>query len=230
MTSRGNQRMITDRLGIRAEAAGWCTIGKIPDPPAEVLRAAGEPPLRPAAMPPLGMLGTALAVPLLPFVTLLSLLDRLREVLFENNGDENRRAREDEARLKILVDKQGLDRVFDGNWSGEAGQFLLRWYSHSSHHQRFVVATENEIVLAAPPRRVSVGREKHMEIVARLPAGTDSTSGTDSTAQLVDPFHGEFRSQLLLLKFRDGSWIRLTTEEFRSELHMHAIRQLRTDN
>ncbi|MGA4850549.1 hypothetical protein ACOBQB_31520 [Streptomyces sp. G5(2025)] len=221
MTSRGNQHMITERHGIRAEAAGWCTIDKIPDPPAEVLRTAGEPRLWPATMPPLGMLGTALAVPLLPFVTLLSLLDRLREWLFENNGDENRREREDEARLKILVDKQGLDRVFDGDWSGEAGQFLLRWYSHSSHHQRFVVATQDEVVLAAPPRRVSVGREKNMEIVARLPAGT---------AELVDPFHGEFRSQLLLLKFRDSSWIRLTTEEFRSELHMHAIGRARAGN
>ncbi|MFK4067624.1 hypothetical protein [Streptomyces sp. NPDC029674] len=214
--------MITDRLGIRAEAAGWCTIDKIPDPPAEVLRAAGDPRLRPATMPPLGMLGTALAIPLLPFVTLLALLDQLREWLFENKGAENRRAREDEARLKELAAEQGLDRVFDGDWQGEAGRFLLGWYGHSSHHQRFVVVTHDEIVLAAPPRRVSMGREKHMEIVARLPTGT---------AELVDPFHGEFRSQLLVLKFPDASWLRLMTEEFRSQLHMHALRRSSsTDN
>ncbi|MGW0530964.1 hypothetical protein [Streptomyces sp. NPDC003032] len=219
MTSRGNQRMITARLGIRPEAAGWCTIDKIPAPPAEVLQAAGDPRLRPAAMPVLGMLGTALAVPLMPFVWLLTLLDNVREALerlFESKKDEKRRAREDERRRQAQVAEQGLDRVFDGNWQGAAGQFLLRWYSHSPHHQRLVVAAQGEIVLAAPPRRVSVGREKHMEVVARLAAGE---------AALVDPFQGEFRTQLLLLKFRDGSWIRLTTEEFRGELHMYVLRQ-----
>ncbi|MGV9880519.1 hypothetical protein [Streptomyces sp. NPDC003006] len=211
--------MITDRLGIRPEAAGWCTIGKIPEPPAEVLQAAGDPRLRPAAMPVLGMLGTALAVPLMPFVWLLTLLDNVREALerlFESKKDEKRRAREDERRCEAQVAEQGLDRVFDGNWQGAAGQFLLRWYGHSPHHQRLVVAAQGEIVLAAPPRRVSVGREKHMEVVARLAAGE---------AALVDPFQGEFRTQLLLLKFRDGSWIRLTTEEFRGELHMYVLRQ-----
>ncbi|MFF8655433.1 hypothetical protein [Streptomyces huasconensis] len=213
--------MITDRLGIRAEAAGWCTLDKVPDPPAEVLRTTGDPPLRPARIPVLGMIGIALAVPLLPFVTLLSLLDRAREALerlFEDKKDEKRRAREDEERRKALVAEQGLHRVFDGDWSGRAGQFLLRWYSHSPHHQRLVVATRDGIVLAAPPRRVSVGREKRMEVVARLAAGE---------AALVDPFRGEFRSQLLLLQFPDGTWIRLTTEESRGELHMHVLRQLR---
>lgn len=221
MTSRGDQRVISKRLGIRAEAAGWCAIGKIPDPPADVLQAAGEPRLRPAPKTPLGMLGTAVGVPLLPIAMLLSLLDRLREALFESRGHENRRAREDEKRCEALVAERGLDRTFDGNWNGAAGQFLLRWYGHSPHHQRFVVAAEGETVLAAPPRRVSVGRDKHMEIVARLPA---------EEAALVDPFQGEFRTQLLLLTFRDGSWIRLTTEEFRSKLHMHALRQPSSDN
>ncbi|QEU92572.1 hypothetical protein CP970_18165 [Streptomyces kanamyceticus] len=224
MTSRGEQRMISDRLGVRAEAAGWCTIDKIPDPPAEVLQAAGNPRLRPAVMPPLGMLGTAVGALLMPFVMLLSLLDSAREALdrlFESKKDEKRRAREDEARRKAIVAEQGLDRVFDGNWSGAAGQFLLRWYGHSSHHQRFVVATEDEVVLAAPPKRVSVGRDKRMEVVARLATGQ---------AVLFDPFLGEFRTQLLLLKFHDGSWLRLTTEEFRGELHMHVLRQPSSGN
>ncbi|MFJ2773608.1 hypothetical protein [Streptomyces sp. NPDC087300] len=216
--------MISDRLGVRAEAAGWCAIDKIPDPPGEVLQAAGNPRLRPGTMPPLGMLGTAVGVLLMPLVMLLSLLDSAREALdrlFESKKDEKRRARDDERRRKALVAEQGLDRVFDGNWSAAAGQFLLRWYGHSPHHQRFVVATEDGIVLAAPPKRVSVGRDKRMEVVARLAAGE---------AALTDPFLGEFRTQLLLLTFHDGSWLRLTTEEFRSELHMYVLRQPSSGN
>lgn len=55
-----------------------------------------------------------------------------------------------------------------------------------------------------------------MEIVARLAA---------DEATLVDPFSGEFETRLLLIRFRDGSWLRVETEELRSELHMHVLRQ-----
>jgi hypothetical protein len=77
-------------------------------------------------------------------------------------------------------------------------------------------ATQEGIVLAAPPKRVSVGREKRLQVVARIPA---------SEATLVDPFSGEFETRLLLIRFGDGSWLRVDTEELRSDLHMYVLRQ-----
>lgn len=55
-----------------------------------------------------------------------------------------------------------------------------------------------------------------MQAVARIPA---------SEATLVAPFSGEFETRLLLIRFRDGSWLRVETEELRSDLHMHLLRQ-----
>ncbi|MGW0628159.1 hypothetical protein [Streptomyces sp. NPDC002758] len=221
MTPRGKQRAIADRLGIHAEAAEWCTIGKIPQPPADVLQAAGTPRLRPARLRPLGMLGAVLAVPFMPLLMLLSLLSDVEEAVMRAlaTKDEKERLRvkdEDDRRRDATIAEQGLDRVFDGNWHGSAGQFLLRWYSHSTHHQRLVLATRDGIVLAAPPQRVTVGREKHMRIVARLPA---------TEATLVDPFFGEFETRMVLIRFRDGSWLRVDTVEPRSDLHTYLLRQ-----
>lgn len=221
MTSRGKQREMTQRLGIHVEAAEWCTIGKLPQPPADLLDAVGNPRLRPGRLRPLGMVGAAVAVPFMPLLMLLTLLSNAEEAVKRTlaTKDEKERLRgkdEDDRRRDAVMAEQGLDRVFDGNWHGDAGQFLLRWYSHSTHHQRLVLATDDGIVLAAPPRRVTVGREKHMQIVARLP---------DAEATLVDPFSGEFETRMVLIRFRDGSWLRVDTEEPRSDLHRYLLRQ-----
>lgn len=221
MTSRRKQRPITDRLGIRAEAGEWCWIEKIPQPPADVLQAAGNPRLRPARLPPLGMVGAVLGAPFVPLVMLLSLLSDAEEAVMRSLGSKEEKERwqakkADDKRRDATVVRQGLDKVFDGNWHGAAGQFLLAWYGHSTHHQRLLLATDEGIVLAAPPKRVSVGREKHMQIVARIPA---------NEASLVDPFFGEFETRMLLIRFRDGSWLRVDTEELRSDLHMYVLRQ-----
>ncbi|WP_086559827.1 hypothetical protein [Streptomyces africanus] len=221
MTRRGKQRVLADRLGVHAEAAEWCTIDKIPQPPAEVLQAAGHPRLRPARLRPLGMVGAVLAVPFMPVLMLLTLLSNGEEAIKRSlaTKDEKERLRvkdEDDKRRDALIAQQGLDQVFDGNWDGNAGQFLLRWYSHSTHHQRLVLASEDGIVLAAPPQRVTVGREKHMQVVARLPA---------TEAILVDPFSGAFETRIVLIRFRDGSWLRVDTEEPRSDLHTYLLRQ-----
>ncbi|MBR8643168.1 hypothetical protein KEF29_37175 [Streptomyces tuirus] len=225
MTRRGKQRVVTDRLGIHAEAGEWCTIDKIPQPPADVLEDADNPRLRPARMPLLGMVGAVLGAPFIPVITFLELLAKIESAVMRSLDTKEEKERwrakkEDEKRRDATITQQGLDKVFDGNWHGNAGQFLLRWYSHSTHHQRMLLATQEEIVLAAPPQRVSVGREKHMQIVARIPA---------SEATLVDPFSGEFETRTLLIRFRDGSWLRVETEELRSDLHMHVLRQSRTD-
>ncbi|WP_435283751.1 hypothetical protein [Streptomyces koelreuteriae] len=218
--------MVTDRLGIHVEAGEWCTIDKIPQPPADVLEAAGNPRLRPARMPVLGMVGATLGAPFIPVITFLELLAKIEAAVMRSldpkDEKERLRAKKDDERRRrsAIVAQQGLDKVFDGNWHGNAGQFLLRWYGHSTHHQRMLLATPEGIVLAAPPRRVSVGREKNLEIVARLPA---------SEATLIDPFSGEFETRMLLIRFRDGSWLRVETEELRSDLHMHLLRQPLTD-
>jgi hypothetical protein len=227
VTRRAKQRMTADRLGVQAEAGDWCTIGKIPQPPADVLQAAGNPRLRPARMPPLGMLGAALGGPFIPLIMFFELLAKAEEAVMRSlapKGEKERlRAkREDEKRRRdTIVAQRSLDKVFDGNWRGDAGQFLLRWYTHSTHHQRLLLATPDGIVLAAPPQRVSTGREKHMQVVARLSA---------DEATLVDPFSGEFETRMLLIRFRDGSWLRVDTEELRSELHMYALRHPSPDN
>lgn len=227
MTRRAKQRMTTDRLGVQVEAGDWCTIGKVPQPPADVLQAAGNPRLRPARMPPLGMLGAALGGPFIPVIVLFELLAKMEEAVMrsldpKDEKERLRAKREDEKRRRdATIAQQGLDKIFDGDWHGDAGQFLLRWYTHSTHHQRLLLVTQEGIVLAAPPQRVSVGREKHMQVVARLSA---------DEATLVDPFSGEFETRMLLIRFRDGSWLRVDTEELRSELHMYALRYPSPDN
>ncbi|MFC8140191.1 hypothetical protein ACFUKV_00235 [Streptomyces paradoxus] len=226
MTPTDKQRVAMDRLGIHAEAGDWCWIGKIPQPPADVLQAAGNPRLRPARLPPLSMIGMVLCAPFIPLLMLLRLLSAAEEAvkrsLDRKEEKEQRRAKEEEdKRRDAAIAQQDLDNVFDGNWHGNAGQFLLRWYSHSTHHERMLLATREGIVLAAPPRRVSVGREKRLQVVARLPA---------SEATLVDPFSGEFETSILLIRFRDGSWLRVDTEELRSDLHTYLLRQLLPDN
>ncbi|CAL9475765.1 hypothetical protein [Streptomyces sp. Tu 3180] len=226
MTRRGKQRVATDRLGIHTEAGAWCWIDKIPQPPADVLQAAGNPRLRPARLPLLGMIGAVLGAPFIPLLMLLSLLSDAEEAVKRSLDTKEEKERwrakkEDDKRRDAAIAQQGFDKVFDGDWQGKAGQFLLRWYSHSTHHQRLLLATEEGIVLAAPPRRVSVGREKHLQIVARLPA---------TEAALVDPFSGEFETRMLLIRFEDGSWLRIDTEELRSSLHMHVLRQSLPDS
>ncbi|NHI07938.1 hypothetical protein STPH2_3302 [Streptomyces sp. KO7888] len=221
MTSRSEQRVMADRLGVHAEACEWCTIDKVPQPPTDVLEAAGSPRLRPGRLRPLGMVGAALAVLFTPLVMLLTLLsnaeEALKRALATKEEKERLRAKdEDDRRRDAITAERGFDQVFDGNWHGSAGRFLLRWYSHSTHHQRLVVATEDGIVLAAPPQRVTTGREKRMQIVTRLPT---------TEAMPADPFNGEFDTRMVLLRFRDGSWLRLDTEEPRSSLHTYLLRQ-----
>ncbi|CAL9543451.1 MULTISPECIES: hypothetical protein [Streptomyces] len=222
MAPRRKQHNSAERLGIHIEAGEWCTIDAIPRPPADVYAAAGNPRLRPGRVPALGMIGAVLKAPFIPIALLLGLLAAMEDSVMRSLAPKGERTRlrakstDERTRRRAVADEYGLDRVFDGNWHGDAGQFLLDWYGHSPHHQRLLLATPEGIVLAAPPRRVSVGREKHMRVVARLPV---------TEAALVDPFAGEFATTTLLIRFRDGSWLRVETEEPRSALHMHALRR-----
>ncbi|MFE4697962.1 hypothetical protein ACFRIC_12910 [Streptomyces sp. NPDC056738] len=221
--SRSSDRTVRDRLGVVPDAGAWCVIGRIPQPPADVHQAAGAGPLRPAFLRPLGILGAVLVAPLMPIALLFSLLasgEQALQRLLSTKEERDRGRAEDltiDRRDKAVVE-QGLDATFDGDWDKAAGQFLLRWYGHSSHHQRFVALTGNRIVLAAPPKRVSVRREDRMRVVAEIPAGT---------AVVEDPLP-EYGNRKLRVRFTDGSWLMLTTEEQRSDIHMHLLRRSRT--
>ncbi|MFJ2906150.1 hypothetical protein [Streptomyces sp. NPDC087212] len=221
--SRSTERTIRDRLGVTPDAGAWCTIGKIPEPPSAVHQAAGSGALRPAFRRPLGLLGAVLAVPFMPIALLFSLLASGEEALKRLLRTQKER---DAARAADLALKRrdetivelGLDKVFDGDWNGAAGQFLLRWYSHSSHHQRFVLLAEGRLLLAAPPKRVSVRRDERMRVVAELLPGE---------ATLEDPLPA-YESRTLRIRFTDGSWLTLATEEWNSDLHTHLMRQPRS--
>ncbi len=225
MAHRSKQGAIAERLDIHSEAGEWCWIGKIPQPPADVLQTAGNRPLRPARRPPLAMIGTVLGAPFLPLLLLLSLLARAQEAVersldSKEEKERHRAKKQDEKRMDATVEQRGLDNVFDGDWRGAAGQFLLRWYSYSTHHERLLFAGPDGITFAAPPKRVSSGRDKHAQVVARL---------SSDEATLEDPFSGEFETRILLIRFRDGSWLRVDTEESRSELHVYALRRSPAD-
>lgn len=73
--------MATGRLDIHVEAGEWCWIGKIPQPPADVLQAVGNPCIRPARLPLLAMIGTVLGAPFIPLVMLLCLLAEAEEAV-----------------------------------------------------------------------------------------------------------------------------------------------------
>ncbi|MGW7275486.1 hypothetical protein ACWGH5_33805 [Streptomyces sp. NPDC054864] len=221
MTSTDEQRVIAERLGIQAEAAEWCTIGKIPTPPSDVFQAAGSPRLRPGRMHPLEMVFEVIAAPFRLIGRLAALVTETREAalrsLDSKRERERLRGKRGEAqRHEAFVAEQGLDQVFDGNWQGAAGQFLLRWYTHSTDDQRLVFITPDGIVLAAPPVRAVLERGKHTEVVARL---------ATEEATLVDPSNWEFETRMLLLRFRDGSWLRIDTEDTHSDLHKYLLRQ-----
>ncbi|MFD0226215.1 hypothetical protein ACWGPD_03785 [Streptomyces hirsutus] len=66
-----------------------------------------------------------------------------------------------------------------------------------------------------------MGRKKRLRIVACLPA---------TEATLADPFSGEFGTRMLLIRFQDGSWLRVDTEELRGNLHMYVLQQPSADN
>ncbi|MEV0639626.1 hypothetical protein AB0I77_32770 [Streptomyces sp. NPDC050619] len=170
------------------------------------------------------MLGAVLVAPLMPIAMLFSLLASGEEVLKRllSTKEERERARAADLDIKRrdeAIIELGLDKTFDGDWHGAAAQFLLRWYSHSSHHQRFVVLAQGRILLAAPPKRVSIRREDRMLVVAEIPAGE---------AVLEDPLPAH-ESNKLRIRFTDGSWLVLTTEEMRSDLHKYLMRHPRAD-
>ncbi|MGW7241681.1 hypothetical protein [Streptomyces sp. NPDC054804] len=164
------------------------------------------------------MILTGLLSPLILLLFLLSKAADAEEWLGASASERARaRAKAREAKEgKAAVRAHGLDQVFDGDWNKAAGQLLLRWYGHSSHHSRVLVLTHDRIVLAAPPKRVSVRQEERLRVVADIPA---------TEAAVEDPLAGLHTSDLLRIRFSDGSWLTVVTEERRGEVHMHVMRR-----
>ncbi|WP_324786372.1 hypothetical protein [Streptomyces sp. H51] len=161
----------------------------------------------------------------MPIVMLFSLLASVEEALkrvlaTERERDRARAADLENRRRDEAIADLGLDQTFDGDWKWAAARHLLRWNSHSSHHQRFVMPAEGRIVLAAPPRRVSVGRDARMRVVTEIPAGE---------AVLEDPLP-RYETNKLRIRFTDGSWLVLTTEDRPSALHKHLMRKPVSDD
>ncbi|WP_159107025.1 hypothetical protein [Streptomyces coelicoflavus] len=219
MRSTGLAKLAKTRLGLAADCAAWCRISKIPEPPAEVREAAGGAPLRPASMRPLGMLGVALVGVLWPFGALLALLaslEDLAEWLLSSKERARARARAlDKKGRKEAIKAHALDQLFDGDWTAAAGQFLLRWYGHSSHPKRLLVLTPDHVVLAAPPKRVSVRQTERMVVVAEIPV---------QEARVEDPLLRIHPSDRLRVLFSDGSWLTVITDEEPSEIHKYLMR------
>ncbi|MGP3951638.1 hypothetical protein [Streptomyces sp. 7N604] len=206
------QRNVRERLGIEAKIGAWCGIGNVPEPPEEVHDAAGRGRLHPALMRPLAMLGTALSYPFKIVLIPLAWLDDVTNRIDETRWDREQRQAKAQVvgRRDAAIAQEGLDKVFDGDWDGAAGQFLLRWYSHSSHHRRLILLVEGRIVLLAPAKRVSVRVPERMRIVAEIPVGQ---------AVIEDPLLGRYESNKLRMRFTDGSWLILNTEETPSDIH-----------
>ncbi|MFH8442580.1 hypothetical protein ACH4D3_15300 [Streptomyces sp. NPDC018026] len=165
------------------------------------------------------MLGVALVAVLWPFGALLALLASLEDLAEwllspKERARSRARARDDEERRRAIK-AHALDQLFDGDWTAAAGQFVLRWYGHSSHPKRLLVLTPERIVLAAPPKRVSVRQSERMVVVAEIPA---------SEARVEDPLLGVHPSDRLRVVFSDGSWLTVITDETRSEIHKYVMR------
>ncbi|MET7935963.1 hypothetical protein [Streptomyces sp. NPDC005322] len=125
---------------------------------------------------------------------------------------EYRERKETGRRHKGLLREHGLDQTFDGDWHRGAGQLLLRWYSQSSHPSRLVLLDAGRIVLAAPPKRVTVGRDKKIQIVAEIPG---------DQAVIEDPLLGQVESDKLRVRFTDGSWLVLNVGERPNDIHRY---------
>lgn len=195
-----------------AAAAEWCAIGKIPTPPPHIHKAAGGGPLRPGIPALLGCLGYLLFYVSLPLIAVIAWVDHYGGILFYTPREH--RERRQEAREKTLREKaiseSGLDCAFDGDWSGDAGQLLLQWYSQSPHPKRLVIVAHGRIVLAAPPKRVAFGAAGKSRVVHEIPA---------TQAHIEDPLFGNWATGLFRITFNDGSWISFSSTEDPGDIH-----------
>lgn len=195
----GEEESLRAQLGRPVPPGTWCVIGEIPQPPAAVHEAAGSGPLRPAGR---GVVGVVLLVLLSPFLLLGLIFKGLYRVSqFRDRIVEGGR---DRARHRETARRERTAEVFDGNWSGQAGQLLLRWYEASRDKERYLAldpgaGTAPGGILLAVHAQDEKDR-KALRVLTVLPP---------EAAYLVDPVPGDTGSTIVRVAFRDGSWLHL---------------------
>ncbi|QKV96639.1 hypothetical protein HUT19_37155 [Streptomyces sp. NA02950] len=206
------------RLGGAATWGTWCEIGRIPPPPAEVRAAAGGGRLRPGFIRPHVLLGYLLVAPVillgvavpLAFALLGAALEAVHRAFSatargtarhekEQQREKESRHQEKEENDAAELTAHRLDETFDGDWSGRAGQLLLRWYGMSSYPRRLLLRTDTHLVIAGPRRRVATGSLRKSRVLERIPL---------EEVAVETPLPG--RTTVNRLRFQDGSWLVLT--------------------
>ncbi|MEH6373507.1 hypothetical protein V7793_03970 [Streptomyces sp. KLMMK] len=212
MMSKRARRTAAELLGERPVAVGWCKLGPIPKPPKDVYAAAGHPRLRPGRIRPLGILGCIAVSPFLLIAIGYAALEAAAEAVLgpllrtkkERQALRDEKARKERLRRDTELPGNRPVEVFDGDWHAEAGRLLLRWYTQSSHPNRLVILGPDRVLLAGPRRRVTVGQDKKAQILDVLKADQAVVDG---------PFRSGLATGPLRIRFRDGSWLRLTAVE-----------------
>ncbi|WP_217199083.1 hypothetical protein [Streptomyces buecherae] len=203
----------------------WCKLDSLPKPPPDVHAAAGNGRLRPGHVPLGFALLMVLAAPLWAAVLAYALLEGALTLLvaafrpWRNLKRARGSWRESRAARKAVAE-HGLDRVFDGDWNGSAGQFLLRYYTLSTRAKRLVVLVPGAIAFLGPTERVWVGKAKEMQVLQVLTA--DQAVVEDPPADVRTT--GRFR-----IRFADDTWVVLRSDT-PSDIHALLERELPRGN
>ncbi|WFB05723.1 hypothetical protein LRS74_00840 [Streptomyces sp. LX-29] len=191
-------------VGFGSNAIGWCELwGEIPRPPEEILAGRERRRLRRRFRPVPKVLFACGAVLLAPLL-LLAILDGIpasRKAWREDKWRAQARKRRE-----ATIAELGLDRTFDGDWNGTAGQLLLNWYHQAPDPERLLAlhpSSRRLSLLAAPSWFWFKGRARKLQIVADFPGGQ---AGCEVAT--VDETHPYFR-----IRFPDGSWLGMRCKE-----------------
>ncbi|MFI0809527.1 hypothetical protein [Streptomyces echinatus] len=212
MAKRAVHRRARKIVGEEPVALVWCEIHKpIPAPPKDVHRAAGKGRLKPGHH----WLLYVGAVVFFFVVVPMMLLDKLGARLDGSSRPRrNRAARTGQPQTpggpqRAATDPERArdrredpaDGVFDGDWSGTAGQLLLRWYGHSPNPKRLVILAGGHVSIATSPRRrLSPTKADDFRTFAEFPLDQVRIEGEAGQPRGFATFR---------LSFTDGSWLEL---------------------
>lgn len=192
MATRAVRRRARKILGRDPVALVWCELPRrIPRPPKDVHRAAGGGRLKSGHHWLVYVGAVVFCVVVVPWMLIDMVLDRLtrsgeRDTRQASGGGGSSPSRAEAP-------------FFDGDWNLTAGQLLLRWYSQSPSRKRLVLLTEDEVRLAASPRRrLSPTKAGDFDVVARFPASQARIEGESGQPRGFATFR---------LCFADGSWL-----------------------
>ncbi|MFF5716958.1 hypothetical protein [Streptomyces buecherae] len=215
----------TEKLEPSQVEGEWCELGSLPKPPPDVHAAAGNGRLRPGHVPLGFALLMVLAAPLWAAVLAYALVEGALTLLVAafRPWKNLKRARESWQKSRAerkAVAEHGLDRVFDGDWGGAAGQFLLRYYTLSTHSKRLLVLVPGAIAFLGPTERVGFGKAKEMQVLQVL---------TADQAVVEAPPAGLRAAGVLRIRFADDTWVVLRSGT-PSEIHALLERELPRGN